>query len=145
MHALDELAHTLLLRLAWSSLQAVLLIALLVLLIHLLPRLSAALRCTLWWLVGLQLIVGLVWHAPLQLALLSPPAIQQVVDNSAVHPTNVFTTRREQSATMSGSLSAARQPASISATQPSAVRWPPPATLYVHLHSERGWASDAPR
>jgi bla regulator protein blaR1 len=32
------------------------------------------LRCTLWWLVGLQLILGLCWSSPLQLRVLTPPA-----------------------------------------------------------------------
>src|SRR6185312_9361163 len=53
-------------------------------LVHLLPRLSAAMRCTLWWLVGAQLLAGMVWHAPLQLRLLSPPAVERTLDAAVV-------------------------------------------------------------
>ncbi len=74
METLNSLLDTLLLRLAWTSAQAVLLIGAVWLIGRLLPQLSAALRCTLWWLVGLQLILGLCWSTPLQLRVLPPPA-----------------------------------------------------------------------
>ena len=72
MHALQALADTVLIRLVWTSGQAVLLIGIVWLIGRMWPRLSAALRCTLWWLVGLQLILGLCWATPLQLPLLTP-------------------------------------------------------------------------
>jgi beta-lactamase regulating signal transducer with metallopeptidase domain len=75
MPSLNVLLDILLLRLAWTSAQAVLLIGAVWLIGRLLPQLSAGLRCTLWWLVGLQLILGLCWSTPLQLRLL-PPAAQ---------------------------------------------------------------------
>jgi len=90
---LDHLALSLLARLGWTSLQAVILIALLALLVRLLPRLSAAMRCMLWWLVGAQLLAGLVWHAPLQLRLLAPPTVERPLDPvvvSAPRPTNLL-------------------------------------------------------
>ena len=59
-------------RLAWTSLQACLLIAAVALLLRLVPRLSAAMRSALWWLVGLQLLLGLAWNRPLALPLLAP-------------------------------------------------------------------------
>ena len=74
MHALDSFAALLLTRLAWTSLQATLLIGALALLIRLRPGLPAATRCRLWWLVAAQLLLGLCWHVPLQLPLLTQQA-----------------------------------------------------------------------
>lgn len=71
MDALNQLADTLLTRLAWSSTQAALLVGFVYLVSRCWPQLSAAMRCTLWWLVGAQLLLGLLWHAPLELPLLS--------------------------------------------------------------------------
>lgn len=75
MPSLNVLLDALLMRLAWTSAQAVLLIGAVWLIGRLLPQLSSGLRCTLWWLVGLQLILGLCWSTPLQLRVL-PPAAQ---------------------------------------------------------------------
>lgn len=60
-------------RLGWTSLQTVLLVALVYVLCRALPTLSAATRCRLWWLVSLQAVVGLFWSQPLQLAWLPAP------------------------------------------------------------------------
>ncbi|HDS1119024.1 TPA: M56 family metallopeptidase [Stenotrophomonas maltophilia] len=60
-------------RLGWTSLQTVLLVALVYGLCRVLPSLSAATRCRLWWLVSLQAVVGLFWSQPLQLAWLPAP------------------------------------------------------------------------
>jgi beta-lactamase regulating signal transducer with metallopeptidase domain len=76
MDALDHFADILLTRLVWSSIQAVLLIGAVCLAVRLWPRLSAAMRCMLWWLVGAQLLLGLLWHAPLELPLLSPAPLE---------------------------------------------------------------------
>jgi len=72
MNGLGHFADALLTRLAWTSIQATVLIAVVLLIVRLLPRLPAAVRCTLWWLVSLQLLLGLCWHAPLALPLLAP-------------------------------------------------------------------------
>lgn len=74
MSALDHLAAALLERLAWTSLQVAVLVGVVALLIRSLPRLPAAARCALWWLVGLQVLLGLCWQAPIRLPLLAPPA-----------------------------------------------------------------------
>ena len=79
MATLDHLAGLLLGRLAWTSLQAIVLVGVVALLIRLLPRLPAAARCALWWLVGLQVVLGLCWQAPIPLPLLAPPAATQVI------------------------------------------------------------------
>ncbi len=60
-------------RLGWTSLQTVLLVALVYGVCRALPSLSAATRCHLWWLVSLQAVLGLFWSQPLQLAWLPAP------------------------------------------------------------------------
>ena len=77
MTTLDHLASILLQRLAWTSLQAVLLVAVVALLIRALPRLPASARCALWWLVGAQVLLGLCWQAPIRLPLLTPATVAE--------------------------------------------------------------------
>jgi bla regulator protein BlaR1 len=74
MDTLDTLTDILFSRLVWTSVQAMILIAAVWLICRLLPQLSSALRCALWWLVGVQLITGLCWSAPFELPLLPPVA-----------------------------------------------------------------------
>ncbi|HET6555257.1 MAG TPA: M56 family metallopeptidase [Dyella sp.] len=74
MSALPSLMDTLLVRLGWTSLQAALLIGVIWLICRKLPRLSAATRSLLWWLVGLQVLTGLALPTPVALPLLSPPS-----------------------------------------------------------------------
>jgi bla regulator protein BlaR1 len=71
MDAIHTLTDTLLVRLAWTSAQATLLIGALWLLGRWMPRLSPAIRCMLWWVLSVQLIVGLVANTPVALPLLS--------------------------------------------------------------------------
>ncbi len=75
MNTVAPLVDTLLLHLAWTSLQASLLIGLLWLLGRALPRLPTPTRCLLWWLLGAQLLIGLAWQAPLRLPLLPPAPV----------------------------------------------------------------------
>lgn len=92
MASLTILLDTLLIRLVWTSAQTVLLIGAVWLIGRLLPQLPAALRCTLWWLVGLQLILGLCWSSPLQLRVLAPaPQIATVAQDHAVLPAAAIT------------------------------------------------------
>lgn len=72
---MDTLMMELLTRLAWTSVQSALLVALVWGVCRLLPRLPAATRCRLWWLVALQAVLGLVWSSPLELAVLPAPGI----------------------------------------------------------------------
>lgn len=74
MDAFASFADTLLPRLAWTTVQASLLIAVLWLLGRALPRLPAATRCLLWWLLAVQLLVGLLWTSPVRLPLLPATA-----------------------------------------------------------------------
>ena len=78
MATLDHLASALLERLAWTSLQAALLVAAVAMLIRVLPRLPPAARCALWWLVGLQVLIGLCWQAPVRLPLLAPATTAEI-------------------------------------------------------------------
>ena len=72
MTGLNALADVLLWRLAWTSAQAAVLIAALWLVVRCLPRLSPAVRCMLWWLVGAQLVLGMTLSNPVQLHWLKP-------------------------------------------------------------------------
>lgn len=71
---------TLLERLAWTSLQAALLFAIVWSLIRFVPRLTPAVRCMLWWLLGAQLVLGLAIGSPLRLPLLKPEPRSVVVN-----------------------------------------------------------------
>lgn len=75
MSAFDQVVAGLLDRLLWTSLQAAVLVGVVALIVRLLPRLPASARCALWWLVGLQVIVGLGWQSPLRLPLLAPKPV----------------------------------------------------------------------
>lgn len=59
--------------LAFAALQGALFVLAAWAICRLAPRLPAGLRCTLWWLAGLKLVLGLVWPAPVRLPLL--PAV----------------------------------------------------------------------
>lgn len=72
MDAYFRFADALLDRLVWTSIQAAALIGAVWLLCRWLPRWSPAMRCLLWWLVGLQLMLGLALGRPLELPLLAP-------------------------------------------------------------------------
>lgn len=76
---LEFLGQTLLPRLLAASVQSLVLVALVWALCCALPRLSAAARCWLWWLVALQLVVGLVWSSPMALPLLPAETVAQAV------------------------------------------------------------------
>jgi beta-lactamase regulating signal transducer with metallopeptidase domain len=88
MNDLGHFADVLLTRLAWTSIQAAVLIAVVLLIVRLLPRLPAAMRCTLWWLVSVQLLLGLCWHAPVALPLLNPVAA--AASNAPIQKAPVF-------------------------------------------------------
>ena len=75
MSALTSFAEVVVDRLAWTSLQATLLAGGIWLAGRYIPRLPASTRSLLWWLLGLQLLLGLVVATPLQLRLLSPAPV----------------------------------------------------------------------
>jgi len=71
MIAFASIVEDVVVRLAWTSLQATLLVGAVWLLNRQLPRLSAATRSLLWWLLGVQLLLGLLLPTPVALPLLS--------------------------------------------------------------------------
>jgi bla regulator protein BlaR1 len=73
-------------KLAWTSLQGALLAFVVWGVCRLLPRLPASVRCGLWWLVCLQLLVGLAWTTPVRLPLLSAPAMEVLPVPAAAQP-----------------------------------------------------------
>lgn len=75
MATLERFADLMLSHLWWTSLQAAVLVAAIALVLRLLPRLPAAARCALWWLVALQVVLGLAWQSPIRLPLLSSPTV----------------------------------------------------------------------
>ncbi|WP_434030554.1 M56 family metallopeptidase [[Pseudomonas] boreopolis] len=79
MDMLIELMQAVLGRLAWATLQSLPLAAVVWALCRWVPRLGANARCWLWWLVSLQLVLGLCWPSPLRLALLPAPEAAPVV------------------------------------------------------------------
>jgi len=83
MDAYTHFAEVLTDRLAGTSIQAVALIGAVWLLCRWLPRWSPAMRCLLWWLVGLQLILGLALGRPLELPLLAPPGDSTALSGEA--------------------------------------------------------------
>jgi bla regulator protein blaR1 len=78
---MDAFLGTLLSRLAHASVQALLLAAIVYAVCRLVPSLSAAARSTLWWLLGVQLVVGLACPTVLGVPLL-PAAAPTVVMSS---------------------------------------------------------------
>lgn len=118
MTTLDHLASAWLERLAWTSLQAVLLVAAVALLIRMLPRLPAAARCALWWLVGLQALLGLCWQAPIRLPLLAPPAAAEApvaVPQRGIPAGTVFDTAGFDHAGRRSALAPVPAPAEVAA------------------------------
>lgn len=89
---MDAFLDTLLSRLAYASVQAVLLAALVYAVCRLMPSLSAAARTALWWLLGAQLVLGLAWPTPVALPLLPAPATQTAVSTGTFDATPVQTT-----------------------------------------------------
>ncbi len=84
--ALELISDVLLPRLLAASVQSTILVAVVWALCRLVPRLSAATRCWLWWLVALQLLVGLAWSSPMGLPLLPAETVQPALQVAQVAP-----------------------------------------------------------
>jgi bla regulator protein blaR1 len=67
MDTFASFIDTLFVRLVWTAGQATVLIGVVWLLGRSLPRLSPAIRCMLWWLVALQLVLGMTVGTPFEL------------------------------------------------------------------------------
>lgn len=93
---LVALADGLLSRLLAVGLQSLLLAALVWALCRYLPRLDARTRAWLWWLVATQMVVGLLWHAPVALPLLpaepiAAPVVMAVAAETATYAAPTMT------------------------------------------------------
>ncbi|MDR6841474.1 M56 family metallopeptidase [Pseudoxanthomonas sacheonensis] len=75
--ALEFVSEILLPRLLAASVQSTLFVVVVWTLCKSLPRLSASARAGLWWLVALQLVVGVLWSSPLALPLLPAEVMEQ--------------------------------------------------------------------
>ncbi|MBD9480882.1 M56 family metallopeptidase [Pseudoxanthomonas sp. PXM02] len=91
-------------RLLAVGLQSLMLAALVWALCRYLPRLDARTRAWLWWLVATQMVVGLVWHAPVALPLL--PAESVTVPVATITAASLPATMATASATTALDLSA---------------------------------------
>jgi bla regulator protein BlaR1 len=80
MDSIDAWADLLLTRLLWTSLQACIVALVIYLAGRVLRGIPAAVRCHLWWLLSLQLLLGLAVPAPFELPLLAPPAVTVAAD-----------------------------------------------------------------
>lgn len=113
MSALHHLASVLLERLVWTSIQATLLIAIVLLIVRMLPQLPARIRCMLWWLVSLQLVLGLCWHAPMSLPLLAPPSASAPIVSIATPAAHSLVDAGPEPAGSDPAMSAAANTATI--------------------------------
>ena len=77
--ALELISEIILPRLLAASVQSVLVVVAVLLVCRLFPRLSASARAGLWWLVALQLVVGVLWSSPLALPLLPAESVQHAI------------------------------------------------------------------
>lgn len=85
---MDAFLDTLLSRLAHASVQALLLAAIVYAACRLVPSLSAAARSTLWWLLGVQLVVGLACPAVLGVPLLPAAAPTELMSGPVLGDAN---------------------------------------------------------
>lgn len=89
--ALELVSEILLPRLLAATVQSTLFVVAVWALCKALPRLSAAARAGLWWLVALQLVVGVLWSSPLALPLL-PAEVVQPIQAAPAHVTVLSST-----------------------------------------------------
>jgi len=89
MGTFHAFADTLFSRLVWTSAQAVLLVGAVWLVGKLIPKLPSTTRSMLWWLLGVQLILGLAIAAPVKLPLLPAAPRTTVADISSSQPVPV--------------------------------------------------------
>lgn len=118
--AFELVSEILLPRLLAATVQSTLFVVVVWALCRALPRLSAAARAGLWWLVALQLVVGVVWCSPLTLPLL-PAEVVQPIQSAPVHVTMLSYATTGAFASTPAALAQPEQPGSWSTT--FAVLW----------------------
>jgi beta-lactamase regulating signal transducer with metallopeptidase domain len=110
--ALELVSEILLPRLLAATVQSTLFVAVVWALCRALPRLSAAARAGLWWLVALQLVVGVVWSSPLALPLLPAEVVEHVqLEPVRAAPVNVTALSFPASDAFASTPAALAQPA----------------------------------
>ena len=114
-------------RLAWTVAQATVLIAALWLLGRCLPRLSPAIRCMLWWLVALQLVLGIAVSTPVQLHWLTPSTHVPTALTDVV----VRQTTDSADTVLKTEGTASREPAALITTTPAKPPWSWPELIVV--------------
>jgi beta-lactamase regulating signal transducer with metallopeptidase domain len=114
--ALEYVSEILLPRLFAATVQSTLLVAVVWMLCRLMPRLPATARCWLWWLVALQLVVGVLWASPLALPLLPAPEAQAMLAPSQPLAT--------PAATNAAAILSASQASSTAVPPSSSWSWP---------------------
>src|SRR3954447_1064708 len=121
--AFELVSEILLPRLLAATVQSTLFVVVVWALCKSLPRLSAAARAGLWWLVALQLVGGVLWSSPLALPLLPAEVVQQV-QAAPVHA-NVFSSTPIDASTSTTvlALSTAQATSSWSWSTALAVLW----------------------
>lgn len=120
--ALELVSEILLPRLLAATVQSTLFVIAVWALCKALPRLSASARAGLWWLVALQLVVGVVWSSPLALPLLPAEVVQQV-QAAPVHATVLSSTPLASTTTTVLALSPALETSPWSWSTTLAVLW----------------------
>lgn len=133
---MQSMMTELLTRLGWTSVQSVVLVALVWGACRLLPGLPAATRCRLWWLVAAQAVLGLVWSSPLELAVLPAPAVAPITQAAALpaaEPALVFVP-----AALDAAMVAAPQATTGSWSMLLLAAWAA-GVLVMLLHSLRGY------
>lgn len=133
---MDTLMTDLLMRLGWTSVQSVVLAALVWGACRLLPTLPAATRCRLWWLVAAQAVLGLVWNSPFELAVLPAPAAAPVLPALAAPVAE--STMRLLPAALDTAAMAAPQAATWSWSMLLLAAWAAGVAVML-LHSLRGY------
>jgi bla regulator protein BlaR1 len=126
-------AQALLRQLAQAAVMGTLFVLAVWLLCRLAPRLPAGLRCALWWLASLKLLLGLAWPAPLTLPLL-PAAAAPIAGWLALAPAQTRSTPPAQLADgqlVAGATGGAAPPAATPAEPQAAgpAEATPPAPL----------------
>ncbi|XQA78373.1 M56 family metallopeptidase [Xanthomonas sacchari] len=126
MHSLlgTDVFETLLSRLLATSVQTLVLVALIWALCRWLPTLPAATRCRLWWLVAAQSVLGLLWAGAVQLPVL-PAAPASVAAAPAAVATVLATPAGAATPRMSAAVPAQ---INVNATAATAAIAAPPAT-----------------
>lgn len=106
------------------------------------PRLPAGVRCGLWWLVSLKLLIGLGWPAPLTLPVLPPAAAAAAAGWLAPPPPSVAAPAKQPlPARLATAVLVTRDRETLPARPPA----PPPAAAFVREHGAASAVPGRPR